>query len=204
MASAINTKYFDGSDCSGTSGDANRVLTLSNSQLTQDEGLLVFSSRVLVLDTDFTITHASASSTITFLINVYDDQNIVVNYYESVGAPTITGNNDFINGPLSDFGIDVTRTPVTVTLSNVDGGKTYTDGTDTTITVMIENANTKYSLDKSGLSEGADARILMKTTDTINKNDKITHNSITYRVDAVSERLFAVDSMYLVVLLYRI
>ncbi len=41
MASAVNTKYFDGSDCSGSDGDANRILTLANTQMTQDEGLLV-------------------------------------------------------------------------------------------------------------------------------------------------------------------
>lgn len=111
---------------------------------------------------------------------------------------------DFINGPIEDFGISVTKTPVTTTINNITGEKIMTDGTPESMTVVIENANKKYDFNKQGLTEGADARMFIKGSETINKNDKILHNSITYRVDTVSERLMASNVILKTILLFEI
>ena len=113
-------------------------------------------------------------------------------------------NADFQTGPLADFGITVTHTPVTTNIHNVTGEKFYTDGTTANMSVVMENANRKYSFDKQGLTDGADARMFVKGDVTISKNDKILHNSITYRVDTVSEKLFGSNVIYKAVLLFKI
>ena len=101
----------------------------------------------------------------------------------------MTAADDFNNGPISDFGVSVTRTAVTTT-TDFNGNKTYTNGSDTSITVVFQNIGQDHTLDKAGLTENFDARMFVKSTETINKYDIITHNSKTYRVDNVSDRLF--------------
>ncbi len=44
--------------------------------------------------------------------------------------------DDFSNGPLNDFGVTVTRTPVTVTKDNISGQKTYSDGSTNSMIVV--------------------------------------------------------------------
>jgi len=112
----------------------------------------------------------------------------------------MTGD-DFSNGPLADFGVEVTRTPVTMT-TNFHGNKTYSDGTNETIDVVFSNPNKKFGLDKSGLTEVYDAKIFIKSTQTMNKYDKITHDSKVYRVDTVSKRNFNGTLMFKTVNLF--
>jgi len=69
-----------GSDCSGSDGAANRVLTLDN---TSESGapVSVWVEGQIIAQSDLTISHKSASSTITFGINIYDTDTIRVLYY---------------------------------------------------------------------------------------------------------------------------
>ena len=78
----IQTFNGSGADCSGSSGDANRVLTLSNTGTTIQSGMLVYASGLaLALTTEYTVSHKSSSTEITFLNRLWDDMTIVVNYY---------------------------------------------------------------------------------------------------------------------------
>jgi len=183
---AVKTFNGSGADCSGSSGGSNRVLTLSNTGTTQQAGFLVYASGLaLALTTEYTVSHLSASTEITFLNRLWDDMTIVVNYYEN-----FTGvSGDFINGPLNDFGVTATRTPVTMT-TDYSGNKTYTDGTDEDIDIVLSPYNQKYNLDKSGLNKVYDSIAFLKPDATLNKYDKITYDSKVYRVDAVSVRDF--------------
>jgi len=97
--------------------------------------------------------------------------------------------SDFGLGPLSDFGVTATRTPVTVT-TDFNGNKTYTDGTDEDISIVIQPYDVKYDLDKSGLNKNYDMMAYIGPTSTLNKYDKITYDSKVYRVDNVSTRDF--------------
>ena len=115
----------------------------------------------------------------------------------------MTVADDFENGPLVDFGVSVTRTPVTVT-TNFSGQKTYTDGTPASITVVFLNPTQKFALDKPGLTEVFDAKLITKAAETINKYDKITHNSKVYRVDKVSDRKLAGTTGFRSVILFFI
>lgn len=116
---------------------------------------------------------------------------------------TIT-NADFTNGPLADHGQTASRTPVTTIVDNITGHNIYTDGTPENITVVFENENQKYSFVEAGLTEGADARMFCLPSVTINKEDKITLNGKTYRVDSLRDKYFGSNSIFKTVLLFQI
>jgi hypothetical protein len=90
----------------------------------------------------------------------------------------------------SDYtGVQVTRTPVTKTVSNSYGDETLTDGTDENIDVYFTKKTTDWWFDKEGEVEGGDAFMMTKYNQTINKNDKITYEGNTYRVKMVIDRV---------------
>jgi len=74
------TENKRGSDCSGNSGDKNRVLTLSNTYLSQKE-LVSVDGRILTVGKDYTISHKISGTTITFLDKIFDSQYIDVRYF---------------------------------------------------------------------------------------------------------------------------
>jgi len=93
---AWNTENYHGSDCTGSDGDANRVLTIANTDTTGDNGFMVFADGLgLTNGVHFTASHASSDTTITFLNKLWDDMNIVVNYYAGVEAGYADRRNDF-------------------------------------------------------------------------------------------------------------
>lgn len=187
-----------GSSCSGSSRESNRVLTLSNTGLTRQSGFLVYASGLaLGLTTEYTVSHKSSSTEITFLNPLTDTMTVVVNYYENI----LGVGSDFELGPLGDFGVEVVRTPVTMT-TDYSGNKTYTDGSNETIEVVFMNPSKKYNLDKAGLTEVYDAKVFAKSDQTINKYDKITYDSKVYRIDSVDIRRFSATSMFKRVLLF--
>ena len=69
-----------GADCSGTDGDASRVLTLANTELTKAGGFFVFVNGLFQHSTQITVTHAAASSTILFVDKLWDADKIAVIY----------------------------------------------------------------------------------------------------------------------------
>lgn len=115
----------------------------------------------------------------------------------------MTVADDFENGPIGDFGVTAVRTPVTVT-TNYSGNKTYTDGTDEDIVIVLEPYNEKHNLDKAGLTKVYDAKAFIKPDATLNKYDKITYDSKVYRVDEVSTRDFNGTTVFKVATLFFI
>ena len=187
----IKTFNGTGADCSGSTGATDRVLTLANTLKTTGDGFSVYlDGLILQLTTDYTLVHKSTGTTITILTEVWDAQEIIISYYYagySLGVSGVSG--DFGLGPLSDFGVTATRTPVTMT-TDYSGNKTYTDGTDEDIAIVIQPYDTKHELDKSGLNKVYDMMAFIGPSTTLNKYDKITYDSKVYRVDNVSTRDF--------------
>ena len=69
-----------GAECSGSGGDTGRVLTLTN---TSESGnpVAIWVEDQLINPSDYTVSHLSASSTITFdNINIFNTDTIHVNY----------------------------------------------------------------------------------------------------------------------------
>lgn len=106
--------------------------------------------------------------------------------------------------PLADLGVSVTYTPVTTTIDNVTGQKTYSDGGTSSITAIWNNPNNVYFLDDSGETKTADGEMFVANTVSINKRDKITFNSNDYRVVSVDQRKVGTDDGYKRVLLFLI
>jgi len=68
-----------GSDCSGSSGASNRVLTIGNTSTTT--GFIIFVNGTMLHPThDYTASNLSASSTITFL-NLLNDTAYIDGFY---------------------------------------------------------------------------------------------------------------------------
>ena len=75
---------FTGSDCSGSSGDANRALTLSNTQLTKQAGFSVYVSGLyLTNNVEYSVEHKTAGTVITFLNPIWNSMDIVINYFQT-------------------------------------------------------------------------------------------------------------------------
>lgn len=91
-------------------------------------------------------------------------------------------------GIIDTYGDIVVRTPVTKTESNIEGDETLNDGTPENIQGYLSRKTAPWMFDKPGLIQGGDAILLVYPTQTINKNDKITHNNVTYRVQQTLNR----------------
>ena len=77
----INTQEDKrGSNCSGTNGAKNRVLTLSNTALTKSGGLLIWVNGLLQHSAQVTITHNTSGSTVLFIDEIFDTDYISVIY----------------------------------------------------------------------------------------------------------------------------
>jgi parallel beta-helix repeat protein len=74
------TENYSGSGCTGADGALNRTLTLGNTVLSSNEQVTL-DGLVLRATTHYTIAHNAAASVITFLVAVFDTQNITVRYY---------------------------------------------------------------------------------------------------------------------------
>lgn len=80
------TESLRGSNCSGTDGTANRVLTLANTSLTIAGGFTVIvNGLTLVPTTEYTITHYTSGSDVTFL-NIVNNTDYVVVMYDTTEA----------------------------------------------------------------------------------------------------------------------
>lgn len=92
---------------------------------------------------------------------------------------------DFTNFPLADFGRTVVRTPITKTLDNITGRETLTKGTTANITAVALRINGKWMFDEAAKIEGGDAYIMVAPATTLNEQDLITFDSVTYEVKEI-------------------
>jgi hypothetical protein len=86
------------------------------------------------------------------------------------------------------YGDSVVRTPVVKTTSNITGDAILTDGTPVTINAYIVRKDAKWFAEKSGYLEGGDAVMLIDSSLTMSKDDKITWKGDTFRVGTVLDR----------------
>lgn len=101
----------------------------------------------------------------------------------------LTGLNfDIVINLINKYGVSVIVTPITKTTSNIEGDETLSEGTNYSEQVYFSKRSVNWKPDSAGLIEGADAIALIKPTSNIKKDDKITHNNYTYRVQSVINR----------------
>lgn len=84
---AINWKVDNktGVDCSGSDGNSNRVLTLSNTSLTTQTFFGVYVSGLsLILNTEYTVVHSATATQVTFLNPLWNDMTVIVAYSDGM------------------------------------------------------------------------------------------------------------------------
>lgn len=119
-----NTFIAVGTSLSGGNGTSNRVLTLNNTQLSSNEYIIV-GNAAQIPTVDYSISNGVTSTNITFLNNIYDSDNIQVNYMTSsnltytlfslvIPGSSLTGTNGSINR-------DVALLNGTNEIVNIDG-----------------------------------------------------------------------------------
>jgi len=97
---------------------------------------------------------------------------------------------------ITNFAKTISRTPITKTTDNFSGDETLTEGTPGNISGAFFKNSDEWVLDKPGLIQGADAVLLVLPSVTINKDDKLTYDSETYRVDTVITRRLGTTNFY--------
>lgn len=90
---------------------------------------------------------------------------------------------DFTLGPLADFGKQVIRTPVTKTEDNITGREKLAFGIGVPIQAVADRAQKPWQFDNAGkLEEGGDAYIMVEPSVTLNEQDYITFDGVSYEV----------------------
>ncbi len=120
------TETFTGASASGSSGDLNRIITLSNTILTSSDDFRVFVNGLRQIeDTNYTLNHLNSNTTITFLNALFDAFLIIVDYLTAESTDTSyctsaqvfsflqLGTTSGYNG-LSDFSTSTVPTKVQV------------------------------------------------------------------------------------------
>lgn len=79
----------------------------------------------------------------------------------------------------------ITKTIVVKTLSSDYGQETLTESSTTNLKVHFVRTNDKYTYEKAGLFNKADALMLVRGADTINRDDLMTVDGNEYRVSEV-------------------
>ena len=122
MVYGWDTDNKTGADCTGSTGDKNRILTVDNTGLTKQGGFLVTAGLTLGLGTEYTVVHSATGSTITFLNKMFDYMTIVVKYLQ---ASTATNNYEIarndIQGIIIENGISATLIRQTKTTDGLGG-----------------------------------------------------------------------------------
>ena len=144
MGYTESQENLTGASASGVDGAANRVLTLSNTGLTKQGGFLVYASGLaLSLSFDYTVSHASSGTTITFLNKLWDDMTVVVAYFQfSTTAPEYTQRRIDVQNIILEHGQTGTLIRPSETIDSV-GGVTAVSETNYIIITMIQDITKK-------------------------------------------------------------
>jgi len=108
------------------------------------------------------------------------------------------------NNVFGYFSKTLTRVPVTRVIDNITGSEILQEGTpDTAYKAVFFRREDQWKMDNPGLFQDSDAVMLVQTTGTINKDDKITFDSQNYRVKSIATRYLGGTAFYIVAQLFR-
>jgi len=111
---------------------------------------------------------------------------------------------DFIDSAQTDHGVILVRTPVTVTTDNVTGAIELTEGSTNNITAVFMNPLITFEVLEQGENKDSPVNMYVKGSETINKEDKIVWNTLTFRVESVSDRYFGTNKIIRKITMYLI
>jgi len=207
----MGTEQYTGSDLSGSSGALNRTLTLSNTNTTIDNGLLIIIDNFALQTTQFSIVHNGSSSVITFLTEQFDESKFTI-YYETTasgdGGVATVGilplDMQLLINEINYFGDEVTLRIITKDTTTSDYGdaiETSSDSTGLRATVNVLTQDDEVV--KEGNFQSGDKRFFFKPTQVgLNRGNRIYHSSRWYEIDSTEEHTFG-DIQYSVEVLAR-
>ena len=79
----METEQFNGSELSGDDWDTNRTITLSNKNITLDDGLKIVVDNFFLNGTDFSIQHKTQNSIVTISTQQLNESKITI-YYKTM------------------------------------------------------------------------------------------------------------------------
>jgi len=79
----MKTEQYNGSDLTGSDFDTDRTITLSNKNITLDDGFKIVVDNFFLNRTDFTIEHKTQDSIVTFLTQQLNESKITI-YYKTM------------------------------------------------------------------------------------------------------------------------
>ena len=97
-------------------------------------------------------------------------------------------NFDVVINLINRYGSSVTITPVTKTISNIEGDESLVSGVPYKETVYFSHRKVDWMFDEASLLEGGDAIMLVEPTSEVSKDDVITYNNSDYRIQDVINR----------------
>lgn len=182
----VTTEEYTGSDATGTSGSTNRVLTINNQAKTSDNGFNVYvDTFFLHKNTDFTVSHKTQNSQITFLNPLFDSQIISVQYDTELSARTSTQTplcSNLLTKEIDKFGETLTLRKVDSTTTSKWGDSTESTS-DTTIRGVVNMFGFEEELVKEGIFRPGDLRIFLKPgTNNIEIGNQIQRGAKWYRI----------------------
>lgn len=90
-------RYIElGDNATGSDGDKDRVLILNNTELSDNE-IIIVDNYLLIESVDYNINHKTSDSNITFINKLWDDQKIMV-IYTILGTMNYTYKQALYNG----------------------------------------------------------------------------------------------------------
>ena len=174
-----------GNECSLNNGDLNRILTLSNVNLTstKDDFFVVLDTFYLTENIHYTVTHNSSGTIITFLIPVWDTQIILVNYLASSRGGILPSDASLIINSIERFGDLVTLRVVTDSSYSKWGDAAETVSDTANIRVVVNILNQNESLVKEGFFQQGDKRFFFKSNqENLDRGNRIYHDSKWYEI----------------------
>jgi hypothetical protein len=141
---------FTGADCTGSSGDSNRLLILTNINETSNDGFLVFVDGLVQSDT-YSVTHLTSNTRIIFLNALFDEQKIVVKY-QGEGSYEYQDVRTDIQGMISEHGQSGVLSRQTETTDSMGHVTATTEETYNIVTLINDITKKDRTIHEMGLA----------------------------------------------------
>ncbi len=156
--STFNQETLSGSDCNGTEGEENRVLTLSNTGETETDKFKVYLDGLFLIENvGYTVSHNTLGTEINFLDPVWDDQKISVDYYQGVAE---TLYRDDLQGKIEENKQEFTLKRYTESVDTMGGVTSKTTESYTIYTVLINISKKDRKIHEMGLAVSGNMKAL--------------------------------------------
>jgi len=91
-------------------------------------------------------------------------------------------NHNWVDSIITRLSRDVSVLTSNKSIHPISGEETLTDNTSTTVSMVFYKSDQNWTFDKEGMVEGGDAFAVTSSATDLDKDDKVTDGSETFRV----------------------